>query len=147
MRLSMKLSCGLPSAFRLCYNIIMAIAQMFIWWYASGWRAFIARVRRWFSSIADFFSMDSLLRTLFKPFRQISAGSSGGSSLNAQFQMFIDRLISRLIGFTVRLMLLFVGVLAMLCGGIFSAVIIVLWPFIPLLPIAGIVLTVMGVSI
>ena len=118
----------------------MAIAQMFIWWYVSGWRAFIARVRRWFSSIADFFSMDSLLRTLFKPFRQISASSSSGGSLNAQFQMFIDRLISRLIGFTV-------GVLAMLCGGIFSAVMIVLWPFIPLLPIAGIVLTIMGVNI
>ena len=37
----------------------MAIAEMFFWWYAQGWRVFISRSRNWFSSLSDFFSMDS----------------------------------------------------------------------------------------
>ena len=125
----------------------MAIAEMFIWWYARGWRVFISHTRNWFSSITDFFSMDSLIRTLFKPYRQISAGTTSTGSFDAKFQMFLDRLISRLIGFCSRLVLLFAGILIMLIGGLFSLILIILWPFIPLLPIAGIIMSIAGVLV
>ena len=126
----------------------MAIAEMFFWWYAQGWRVFISRSRNWFSNLTDFFSMDSLIRTLFKPYRQISANaSSSDSSLDIKFHMFIDRLVSRCIGFVSRLILLLVGCLLMLICGALCLVLIVLWPFIPLLPFVGIVLSIMGIVI
>ncbi|MBR3137925.1 hypothetical protein IKG41_01085 [Candidatus Saccharibacteria bacterium] len=124
----------------------MAITEMFLWWYSRGWGVFVDQLKNYFASIVDFFSMDSLFRTLFKPFRQISAESaSANSSIDLKFQMFLDRLISRTVGFFSRLILILVGVILMICGGVLGLVLIVLWPIIPLLPIGGILLTILGV--
>ena len=121
---------------------------MFIWWYSSGWKVFIEKLKTSLSSITDFFSMSSLLRTLFKPYRQISAESaSEHASLDMKFHMFLDRLISRIVGFFSRLTLLLTGLLIIIFGGLFSLILIIIWPFIPLLPIAGIVLTIFGVTL
>lgn len=125
----------------------MAIAEMFYWWYAKGWRVFIARSRAWFLSVSDFFSMDSLIRTLFKPYRQISAETTSSGSLDLRFHMFIDRLVSRMIGFCSRLILLLVGVIIMIFAGLFDLILIILWPVIPFLPIAGIVMSIVGIGI
>lgn len=125
----------------------MAIAEMFTWWYLHGWSVFIHKLRSILANITDFFSMDSLIRTLFQPFRQISAGSAhADSSLDLKFHMFIDRLVSRLIGFTTRLILLIAGVLIIIVGSIVSLFLIIIWPLIPLAPIAGIILAISGVA-
>ena len=121
----------------------MAITEMFLWWYSSGWKVFVGKLKTGLESITDFFSMGSLIRTLFKPYRQISAEVAGdGASLDLKFQMFLDRLISRIVGFFSRLILLLTGIMMIIVGGI---ILIILWPFIPLLPIAGIILTAMEV--
>ena len=92
--------------------------------------------------------MDSLIRTLFKPFRQISADTaSGTASLDVKFHMFLDRLVSRFIGFISRLILLLAGTLIIIIGGIFSLIFIIIWPIIPLLPIVGVVLSITGLII
>lgn len=122
--------------------------EVFSWWYVYGWKIFIEKIKNSLSSITDFFSMNSLVRTLFKPFRQISADTANAdASLDLRFQMFIDRLISRIVGFSSRLILLVVGSIIILVGGILSLLLIIIWPFIPLLPILGIVLTVLGVTL
>lgn len=132
----------------MCYNKLMAIAEMFLWWYAHGWSVFIQKNKTALSNIIDFFSMSDLLRTLFQPFRQISADSaSADSSLNLRFHMFIDRLVSRIVGFFSRLILLIAGTVIIIVGGIFSLTLIILWPLIPLIPIAGIVLAITGVTL
>ena len=126
----------------------MLILKSFTWWYISGWSVFIGKVKNMFSSLTDFFSMNSLIRTLFKPFRQISADTaSADSSLDLKFHMFLDRLVSRIVGFFSRLILLITGCIIIILGGIISLVLIIMWPFIPLIPIAGIVLTITGVTI
>ena len=92
--------------------------------------------------------MNSLIRTLFKPFRQISADSATtGSSLDLKWHMFIDRLISRIVGFFSRLILLITGCILIILGGIISLILIIIWPLIPLAPIAGIILTIIGVTL
>jgi len=124
----------------------MAIAEMFLWWYTHGWSVFLQKIKTALGNITDFFSMSDLVRTLFQPFRQISATTkSTDSSLDLRFQMFLDRLVSRFVGFFSRLVLLIAGSLIIIIGGIFSLILIILWPFIPLMPIAGIILTVVGV--
>ena len=124
----------------------MAIAEMFLWWYAHGWSVFVQKIKNFMANIIDFFSMSDLLRTLFQPFRQISAATaSAESSLDLKFHMFIDRLVSRIVGFFSRLTLLFAGTIIILLGGIFSLILIIIWPLVPLAPIAGIILTITGV--
>ena len=91
--------------------------------------------------------MNSLVRTLFKPYRQISAESAGDhASLDLRFHMFLDRLISRIIGFLSRLVLLFTGAIIIIVGSVISLILIILWPIIPLTPIAGIILAIIGVT-
>lgn len=126
----------------------MAVLQMFSWWYLSGWSVFLHKIRTGLVNITDFFSMSSLLRTLFKPYRQISAETAqSNSSLDLKFRMFTDRLVSRIIGFVSRLFLLLIGTIVIIIGGLISFITLVLWPFIPLTPIAGLVLTLIGVTL
>ena len=126
----------------------MAFAEMFFWWYKNGWSTFINKTINWLSSIIDFFSMGSLIRTLFKPYRQISAEvASSDTALDTKFHMFIDRLISRIIGFFSRLIILIIGTILIIIGGTISFIIIIIWPLIPFIPIAGIILSVNGVTI
>lgn len=132
----------------MCYNILMAIAEMFLWWYFHGWQVFVGKIRAWFSNVADFFSMDSLIRTLFKPYRQISADvASGNASLDLRFHMFLDRLVSRFIGFISRLVLLIAGTFIIIIGGVLSLILVIIWPIIPFLPIVGIILSITGVML
>lgn len=126
----------------------MIIPEILIWWYSTGWHTFLRKIGQNFSRITDFFSMSSLIRTLFKPFRQISAESAGiNASLDLKFHMFIDRLVSRFVGFFSRLFLLLTGTIIIVLGSIFGFVFLVLWPFLPLTPIAGIILTIMGITL
>ena len=121
---------------------------MITWWYAHGWNTFIHKLQDSLSNTVDFFSMSSLIRTLFKPYRQISAETAGAnSSLDLKFHMFIDRLVSRIIGFFSRLVLLITGTVIILASSAFSLLLILLWPFIPLLPFAGVIMTIAGVTI
>lgn len=126
----------------------MFIIRSYTWWFTDGWSVFIGKVRALFSTITDFFSMNSLIRTLFKPFRQISADSAeANSSLDLKFHMFVDRLVSRIIGFFSRFLLLLLGCIVIIISSIISFVLIILWPVIPFAPIIGIVLTVAGVAL
>ena len=126
----------------------MAIAEMFLWWYSHGWSVFIQKLKNFLGNITDFFSMGDLVRTLFQPFRQISAASaSAESSLDLKFHMFIDRLVSRIVGFFSRLILLFAGTVIIVLGCILSLALLILWPVIPFAPIIGIILCFTGVTL
>ena len=52
----------------------MFLVGIFQWWYGAGWRRHMQRVGLGVLRTADFFSIGLLVRTLFDPFRQISAG-------------------------------------------------------------------------
>ncbi len=126
----------------------MIIVELLSWWFTSGWGAFAEKLKNNFLSLADFFSMSSLIRTLFQPYRQISAGSAtSDASLELKFHAFTDRLISRCVGFVSRLILLIAGIAIMLVSGIVGLVLLIVWPFIPFAPIAGIILTITGFTI
>jgi len=126
----------------------MVIIDVLSWWYLSGWGIFTKMIDTRFANLADFFSMSSLIRTLFQPFRQISAGeTSVNASLEMKFQAFTDRLVSRCIGFVTRFGLLVIGIVVMIITGIVGVVMVIAWPLVPLLPVAGVLLTLSGVII
>lgn len=124
---------------------MMAFA-MLQWWYTSGWKTFIMKLIEKLRNAADFFSISLLVRTLFAPFKQIDANSSG-NALGDRLRAFGDRLISRFIGAVMRIGILIVGLLLLILESIIGLVLIIIWPFLPLVPIAGIYLTCTGFSL
>ena len=124
----------------------MFAVDLIKWWYAKGWGVFTHSFKTMLKDTADTFSIGELLRTLFKPYRQISAnvdGNTPGARMNAAF----DKLISRIIGMISRLVLIFCGLIVMLIELISGGLIIVIWPLVPALPVVGIVLAIVGVTL
>ena len=116
------------------------------WWYLEGYGLFAKKLFTKLGDTADLFSIGSLLKTLFAPYRQIAA-NEGGESLDARFMAFIDRLVSRLVGGVVRIGLVIFGIIVLALQLIGSLLSLLLWPLLPLSPLLFIFLAVTGVTI
>jgi len=121
----------------------MFIVGILGWWYTAGWRHRAVMLGERLAATMDYFSIDLLLKTLFSPFRQISAGSVQGS-LNAQIQALGDKIISRMIGMMIRLVMIFIGSITILFHAVIGTVLLLLWAVVPLLPVVGVVLALTG---
>lgn len=121
----------------------MFIVGILGWWYGRGWALRVTRLREQLVGILDYFSIDLLMRTLFAPFRQISAGKVRGP-IGVQMRAFFDRLISRTIGAVVRLVMIIVGSAAIILYVVIDGLFLVLWGVIPLVPLIAVVLFLMG---
>jgi hypothetical protein len=111
------------------YNRVM-LFEFFGWWYGQGWIESWKRAQHWVDLVRLQFSIPVLLRTLFSPWRQIV--SLPGRSLEERFRSALDNLVSRFIGFLVRLLVLFTALLLMVVVGLIGLVIAIIWPLIPL---------------
>lgn len=112
----------------------MLVIAFFSWWYTVGWAQLAKRAGTRIGGMLEFFSVGLLLKSLFAPFRQISVGKVSGS-LDTQVRAWADRQISRGIGAMVRLAVIGFGLLATLVMVIVSLTLLVLWPFVPLIPV------------
>lgn len=130
-------------ATRLRYNEAMLVVSFLTWWYGAGWKQRFFALREQIASTYDYFSIDLLVRTLFSPFRQISAGSIRGP-LGVQIRAWFDRLISRTIGAIVRLIMIIVGAIALLLTTVLGGTMLLVWSIVPLLPAMGIIMTLSG---
>lgn len=124
---------------------MLLVTELFKWWYTAGLRQRLQKISVRLDGTIDYFSMDLLLKTLFAPFRQISAGKVDGS-LEVKMRALVDKLFSRLIGAFIRLLLLVIGGITIALQAVFALVVIALWLLLPLLPVVGIALTVIGVK-
>jgi hypothetical protein len=121
----------------------MFIVGIFSWWYGAGWKQRFSYAHDRIAQTYDYFSIDLLLKTLFSPFRQISAGSVRGP-IGVQLRAWFDKLISRSIGFIVRSIVIVCGTLVLALSALYHLVLIVGWLIVPMLPIIGLVLAAMG---
>lgn len=124
----------------------MLATGLISWWYSDGYKLFAAKLWTKLGDTADLFSIGSLLRTLFAPYRQISA-NAGGKSIDDKILGLVDRLVSRFVGGTVRLGIVIFGVIILILQSIGSIISLVVWPILPFTPILFIVLAVMGVAL
>jgi hypothetical protein len=119
----------------------MFLTDLLGWWYGAGFKDLMLKFNGSFVATADFFSIDDLAKSLFKPYRQTLTSVSYKRTLG---QKLGDAFVSRAIGFIVRFFLIIFGLLAMVFQGLAMAVSLILWPIIPLLPIVLIVLSLVG---
>ncbi|HSW79451.1 MAG TPA: hypothetical protein VLG47_01620 [Candidatus Saccharimonadales bacterium] len=113
------------------------LAQFFIWWYGEGWRTQSKLGWRRVNQTSRAFSAPLLLSTLFAPWRRII--TNPGASLQAKMQAAGDNLVSRAVGFTVRIFVLITAGVMLLALSAFTVFIVIFWPLIPLLILFGII--------
>lgn len=121
----------------------MILVGILSWWYGRGWALAARRVKGRLASLYDYFSIDLLLKTLFAPFRQISAGGVDGP-LPVKLRAWFDKLLSRIIGSIVRLIIIIIGVAALLVTVLGGLVYLVVWAVMPLAPVLGLTMMLMG---
>ena len=117
----------------------MLVVAFLQWWYGPGWRD---ASRRIISKIQDAylnFSVPILLRTLFAPWRRIT--SAPGRSFDQKTRAMVDNLVSRAVGFAVRLLALIAACALIAIYALGGGVWLIVWP---LLPIFGPALIVAG---
>lgn len=125
---------------------MLLVTELLRWWYGDGLRERVRMIAGRLDGTIDYFSIDLLLKTLFSPFRQISAGKVDGS-LEVQFRAFVDKLFSRVIGAFIRLIILIVGGVTIALQVLLSTVVLLTWLCVPLAPIVGVVLAAAGVRL
>jgi len=99
------------------------------WWYGAGWNTLVHNVQRRNQRTIDSFSIPTLLRTLFAPWKRIV--SAPGAGIDAHLRAIGDNAISRLVGFTVRLTVLVSAAVSLAFLAVFGLIQIAVWPFIP----------------
>ena len=121
----------------------MFIVGFFSWWYGAGWLRSVVAVRDNLLSVYDYFSLDLLLRTLFAPFRQISAGKVRGP-IGVQLRALVDKIISRVIGSIMRTIMIVIGSVTLFIAAIIGLLRLILWPLIPALPVVFVIFGMIG---
>ena len=113
------------------------------WWYGDGFFARIQSIKVRLEKVFDFFSILILIKTLFAPYKQISAGGNVDKS-ETWLQIIADKLISRFIGFFARIFLIIAGMIVIIFQLIFSVIVIIFWLILPIIPVAGLIMYVIG---
>ncbi len=115
----------------------MMILELFRWWYGQGWQLVFKRAEQRMLAVGQDFSVATLLRTLFAPWRRIM--TYPGSGLDAHLRAMVDNFVSRCVGFVVRIsVLLAVAVIAILTL-VVGLLQVLLWPLVPLAIIASLI--------
>lgn len=120
----------------------MLVLSFFSWWYGQGWKQVLTSIGPRINNLTEVFSVGQLFKTLFAPWKRIT--TDPGSSIGEKFRAMMDNLVSRAIGFCVRLGVLLAAGISIVAVLIISVAEIILWPLTPpaviLLPIIGIML-------
>lgn len=121
----------------------MFIVGILGWWYTTGWKQRFKALSERLLHTADYFSIDLLLKTLFAPYRQISAGQVRGP-IGVQLRAFFDQLLSRIIGAIVRTFMIIAGLISMFVYLTVGLILVVAWGMVPLIPLVCLVLFFVG---
>lgn len=103
------------------------------WWYGAGWAGTVTESRRYLGGISQNFSVGILLRTLFSPWKQLNGAGGANQSLGDRFRQSIDRLVSRFVGFMVRLFTLMAALVSLIVTLFVRLVWVMAWPLLPLM--------------
>jgi hypothetical protein len=109
----------------------MLFLEFFRWWYGDGWQEVAKRSLGIVKKVELSFSLSVLIKTLFSPWKMITTDT--GKSLDDKMRAALDNLISRTIGFFIRIFSLITALILIVGAAIIGIVMTASWPFIPLL--------------
>jgi hypothetical protein len=106
------------------------IFELLRWWYGPGWVLAFKRINTRTANVAHAFSAGTLLKTLFAPWKRIQYQ---GKSFDDKVRAFTDNLVSRVVGFTVRIGVLIAAFVMIIGSLIMGTAIAIVWPLVPAL--------------
>lgn len=117
----------------------MSLLLILQWWYGPGWfmqwQKVISRAR----SIGGAYSGKTLLKTLFSPWKRVTALPSANPTIQQRFQALVDNLVSRLVGFFVRVLTLLAALVSLTVVVALSVTLAIIWPLLPAISIAALI--------
>lgn len=109
----------------------------FFWHFFEATKNLLKIWNNYFLFVLNYFSFLLLLKTLFTPWRRYLWEYPRGFNPKAYFEVFVSNLFSRLIGATIRSILILIGLIVLIFVLIFGSVIILIWLILPFLLILG----------
>jgi hypothetical protein len=110
---------------------LMLILEFFRWWYGVGWQKAIFGGIGLVKKVELSFSIAILLKTLFSPWKRII--TDPGRALEDKLSATLDNLVSRIVGFFVRIFSLMAATVLIIGASVIGLVIAASWPLVPLL--------------
>lgn len=115
----------------------MIFLDLLLWWYGPGWLQMFRRIGERTQKVTAAFSIPTLLKTLFSPWKRIT--TQGGKGLDAIMRAMLDNIVSRTVGFVVRMMVLTGAVFGTAGSFVYGVAVAILWPLIPILIVYGLI--------
>ena len=115
----------------------MIVVAFIRWWYGAGWQTLVKNVQHRSQRTIDSFSVPTLARTLFAPWKRIV--TDPGAGIDAKLRAISDNTVSRAVGFTVRLTVLLAAGASLGFMTVLGLIQILIWPLVPLLSLAMII--------
>ncbi|MFO0955092.1 MAG: hypothetical protein U0526_00930 [Candidatus Saccharibacteria bacterium] len=112
----------------------MTIIDAVSWWYGWGWLHVLEVLKRRLVRLYNVFSVRQMLRTLFAPWKEDRV--SGARGLDQMLRALVMNFVARLVGFSVRLMIVAFWALLSVVMILAGVTLFVAWPLLPAL-IAG----------
>lgn len=116
--------------------------EFFTWWYGHGWALLARNMHRRMVRTSNVFSVPILIRTLFAPWRRIM--TYPGAGMGAHMRAATDNLVSRMVGFVVRLLVLLTAGISLALVLLLAVLELIAWPLLPLAVVAALFKGVVG---
>lgn len=110
----------------------MDVAEFLSWFYSKGLDYYLKTWSDNINWVLHYFSLGLLLKTLFSPWKRLIEEDSGpGFNFQRKFEIFTFNLVSRWVGSMVRIVLFFVGIIAVVVYCVGGAIGFVFWMALP----------------
>lgn len=113
-------------------NVILFIPQYLKWHYTRAWRDLLDNCHSLISFVTLFFSFRELFRTLFSPWRRLGESYTKGFDPESFLSTFIVNSITRIFGFIIRFVVLFIGFISLLFAYLLSIFVFMVWLLYPI---------------
>jgi len=103
------------------------------WHYGRGLVEMFIIFKDFLFFVPKFFSLGTLLKTLFSPFQRLKEHYDGGLEIEKFLEVITVNIIMRIVGVMIRLFIILIGVIAFIVTFIVEILLFVLWLCLPFL--------------
>ena len=111
-------------------EVLYFFPYSFFWWYTKAPGDLLYFLKALFSNLNNNFSIITVFKTLFSPWKRMAMGR--GKGIYAFWDWFVDNMISRGIGFIVRVFLIIAYFFCLILYIIFALILLFCWAFLPI---------------
>lgn len=103
------------------------------WHYGRGTRETVIVFKDFLLFVPSFFSIGTLLKTLFSPIQRLKETYKGGLEIEDLLEVIVINLLMRIIGFTIRVFFIVLGLIAFFVTFVLEIFLFLIWLVLPFL--------------